>query len=225
MDKEKALDKIKKCLALSKSANEHEAAQTLKHAQALMAKYELDERDVALAEIMQSPAERTVPFKTDDWHWSVMWMVAEVFGCRPLQRGNKAIFYGRGNRPDLAAYAFDVVYRQLTAARRKWLKEQCKARKPANRKYLANQYCEGWIHGARRNVIGFLLNETEQQLLDAYHDRHVHSVIRRRETQKPTELQRAGEDAMRGGYADGKDVRLHRPMDGAVEVKQIGARV
>ncbi|HFC0995183.1 TPA: DUF2786 domain-containing protein [Neisseria gonorrhoeae] len=30
MDKEKVLDKIKKCLALGRSANEHEAAQALR---------------------------------------------------------------------------------------------------------------------------------------------------------------------------------------------------
>jgi hypothetical protein len=34
MDKKTALAKIKKCLALAKSANEHEAAQALKQAQA-----------------------------------------------------------------------------------------------------------------------------------------------------------------------------------------------
>ena len=47
MDKEKALDKIKKCLALSRSANEHEAAQALKHAQALMDKYGVRVRALA----------------------------------------------------------------------------------------------------------------------------------------------------------------------------------
>lgn len=36
MDNKTALEKIKKCLALSKSANEHEATQALKQAQALM---------------------------------------------------------------------------------------------------------------------------------------------------------------------------------------------
>lgn len=48
MNKEKVLDKIKKCLALSQSANEHEAAQALKQAQALMEKYEVNAVDVAL---------------------------------------------------------------------------------------------------------------------------------------------------------------------------------
>ena len=51
MDKNKALEKIKKCLALSRSANENEAAQALKHAQALMAQYGLNQADVDLSEI------------------------------------------------------------------------------------------------------------------------------------------------------------------------------
>ena len=42
MDKETALTKIKKCLALSKSVNEHEAAIALKQAQRLMQEYSLN---------------------------------------------------------------------------------------------------------------------------------------------------------------------------------------
>ena len=53
MNKEKILDKIKKCLALSKSANEHEAAQALKQAQALMEKYEVNAVDIALSEVSE----------------------------------------------------------------------------------------------------------------------------------------------------------------------------
>ena len=51
MDKEKVLDKIKKCLALGQSANEHEAAQALKQAQALMEKYEVNAVDIALSRV------------------------------------------------------------------------------------------------------------------------------------------------------------------------------
>lgn len=46
----KALDKIRKCLALSKSPNEHEAAAALRQAQALMKKFGLEEDDVAQVE-------------------------------------------------------------------------------------------------------------------------------------------------------------------------------
>lgn len=53
MDKQAVLEKIKKCLALSKSANEHEAAQAMKQAQALMKKYEVDAVDVVLSEVSE----------------------------------------------------------------------------------------------------------------------------------------------------------------------------
>jgi hypothetical protein len=36
MDKKNILEKIKKCMALSKSSNEHEAAQEMKQAQVLI---------------------------------------------------------------------------------------------------------------------------------------------------------------------------------------------
>lgn len=42
-DMQTIIDKISKCLALSKSANEHEAAIALRQAQALMQKYKISE--------------------------------------------------------------------------------------------------------------------------------------------------------------------------------------
>lgn len=81
MNKEKILDKIKKCLALSKSANEHEAAQALKQAQALMEKYEVNVVDIALSEVSEQGADRRMAFKLADWQWSVANMIADIFGC------------------------------------------------------------------------------------------------------------------------------------------------
>lgn len=46
MDKSKALDKIKKCLALSKSSNPHEAAAALRQAQKLMHAHDITEREL-----------------------------------------------------------------------------------------------------------------------------------------------------------------------------------
>ena len=63
MDKEKILDKIKKCLALGQSENEHEAAQALKQAQALMEKYEVNAVDIALSEVSEQKADRKMAFK------------------------------------------------------------------------------------------------------------------------------------------------------------------
>ena len=147
MDKEKVLDKIKKCLALGKSANEHEAAQALKQAQALMRKYEISDADVALSDIGEQSGGRKMAFKLAQWQWNVANMVADVFGCECYKRGKTMMFYGLGNRAEIAAYAFEVVYRQIAADRRNFLKT-CRARKPAHRRYLADQFCDGWMRGA-----------------------------------------------------------------------------
>ena len=79
MDKSSALEKIKKCLALSRSANEHEAAQALKHAQALMAKYGLTGWDVELAEVSEQYGK--APKSAPSWHWRLVHLCGSAFGC------------------------------------------------------------------------------------------------------------------------------------------------
>ena len=42
ISRDSAIEKVRACLALSKSSNEHEAAQALKQAHALIRKYKLE---------------------------------------------------------------------------------------------------------------------------------------------------------------------------------------
>ena len=58
MTRAQILKKIRKLLALSASANEHEAAAALAKAQALMEEHELAERDVELADIETAAGRR-----------------------------------------------------------------------------------------------------------------------------------------------------------------------
>lgn len=150
MDKEKVLDKIKKCLALGQSANEHEAAQALKQAQALMEKYEVNAVDIALSRVSEQKADRKMAFKLADWQWGIANMISDIFGCQSYQRGKTMMFYGIGNRAEISAYAFDVVYRQISADRRKFLKT-CRERNPAHRIYLADQFAAVglWVLGRK----------------------------------------------------------------------------
>lgn len=52
-DMQTIIDKISKCLALSKSANEHEAAIALRQAQALMQKYKISEKQILISDIKE----------------------------------------------------------------------------------------------------------------------------------------------------------------------------
>lgn len=54
MTREKVLDRIRKCLALSKSANEHEAAAALRQAQKMMDQHGVSEDDVAGVEYVSA---------------------------------------------------------------------------------------------------------------------------------------------------------------------------
>lgn len=224
MDKEKVLDKIKKCLALGKSANEHEASQALKQAQALMRKYEISDADVVLSDIGEQSGVRKMAFKLAEWQWSVANMVADVFGCKCYMLGKTMMFYGLGKRAEIAAYAFEVVYRQIAAARRNFLKT-CRARKSAHRRYLADQFCNGWMLGAWRVVKSFEMPAEEKAVMDAYaKEKHPNMVDAKTRDAKTSELQGSYTEveALRSGADAGKNVQLHHAMNGAEEVKRIG---
>ena len=53
MNKKTVIEQIKKCLALSKSANQHEAAAALRQAMAFMQKYKIDANDPELLGIAE----------------------------------------------------------------------------------------------------------------------------------------------------------------------------
>lgn len=224
MNKEKVLDKIKKCLALSQSANEHEAAQALKQAQALMEKYEVNAVDITLSEVSEQKADRKMAFKLANWQWSVANMIADIFGCQSYKRGKTMMFYGIGNRAEISAYAFDVVYRQISADRRKFLKT-CRARKPAHRTYLANKFCDGWIMGAWGIVKKFEMSDEEKAIMDGYEKKeHPDMAVARTRDAKSSILQGSTMEykALVQGMESGKQVQLHHAMNGTDGVKQIG---
>lgn len=226
MDKQAVLEKIKKCLALSKSANEHEAAQAMKQAQALMKKYEVDAVDVVLSEVSERGSGRKMAVKLAEWQWAVANMISEVFGCKCYQLGNAMFFYGLGNRAEIASYAFDVVYRQISAARREFLKT-CRARKPSNRTYLADQFCNGWMMGAWSVVKEFEMSDDEKAVMADYRRKkypHMENAVCRDAKTPELDGSAAMIEAIAKGHSAGKKVQLHHAMNGAEGVKQIGER-
>lgn len=223
MEKEKVLEKIKKCLALSKSANEHEAALALKQAQALMEKHQITDSDVELSKISTEESGQRVARRLADWQWDVAALVAEVFGCEKYKQGNRMYFYGFGNRPQIAAYSFDVVWRQISAARRKYLRYQCHQSNKAKREYMANRYCEGWLHGARKVVQEFALGNDEQNRMEEYATKILQiKYVNPKTIRANSSLRAAGDFAAYAGAEDGEKLQLHHAVNGADGVKQIG---
>ncbi|MBC3410731.1 DUF2786 domain-containing protein [Pseudomonas sp. SWRI51] len=128
---ERVIRKIKRCLALSKSSNENEAATAMRQAQALMREYRLTELDVRLSDVSEVESEKARANRRPTWDRHLSGIVAQVFGVRPLsyqhwckssgRRVDRALFVGVSPAPQIAIYAYEALLVKLTLARREYV--------------------------------------------------------------------------------------------------------
>lgn len=224
MEKDKALDKIKKCLRLSKSANEHEAAQALKQAQSLMREYEISDLDIAMSEVSESSVK--IPKKYTFWQSLLFKVCREAFGCQGYidqsydKKTDRNIhhyhFYGVSPKPELASYAYEVLIRQLRAARRQYMATQLKnVRNIKNKTYRADEFCYGWIYSVYDKINEFACSEEEKQKMA-----HYLSSLGEMGEAKPRQLKVKGNIKKQGiydqceGWEQGKHAQLNHAMNG-----------
>jgi len=234
MNRSQAIEKIKKCLRLSKSANEHEAAQALKQAQILMQQFGITDIDVQLSEIKESSLK--VPLSIPIWqHW-LFAVCTRTFGVDGYiemaiyaSTGKKKAqyrFYGIPPKPELAAYAYEILLRQLRAARQKYMKEELsRVRLAKNKTYRADKFCEGWVMAASSQVKNFAISESEQQQLQAYREELNLNDKAKPRTVKPSQSVKQNDDMdLLEGFMKGKDAQLNHGVNGAENdrIKRIG---
>ncbi|EDA0818693.1 DUF2786 domain-containing protein, partial [Salmonella enterica] len=183
MSNEKYLARIKKLLRLARgTSSPEEAMNAMAKAQAYMRKYGVSESDVELSEVREfasngAPSDaRSVP----RYMHGLCTLVCRAFGveCYIGGRWRSACslkryvnFYGPDSRPEIAAYAFDVLSRQMKAARKAYQNRHCKRCKPATRVARGDQFCEGWCSGAARVIQAFSVSPQEAGLMERYTQR------------------------------------------------------
>ncbi|WP_431888507.1 DUF2786 domain-containing protein [Pectobacterium colocasium] len=126
-EKEKYMDKIQKLLHLAKrSTNEHEAANAISQAQNLMHKFGLSELDIDLKSIKEFQSEHcpSDANKLPEYVVSLANMLCYAFGVHcyytwTRNHRRSVAFYGPTERPQIAAYGFDVLSVQLVKARKR----------------------------------------------------------------------------------------------------------
>lgn len=125
-DLKRVMRRLRKVLALSQSSEPGEAAAALHQARAIMDKYGLDHVDAQISAVEESS---TTLSGTDMLRWEVILVdtIKRAMGVEVLiSRYEKTkgrtrprasvIFVGEGHRAQVAAYAFDVLRRQLRAS-------------------------------------------------------------------------------------------------------------
>lgn len=179
MDREYALKKIKKCLALAKSPNPHEASAAMRQAQKLMAEHAVSEADVALADVATTACS-TRTNSQPRWEVALGHLVADAFGCdliwtRSVQWLNlravhtrEVVFIGVGAASQVAAYAWDVLSRQCAKGRLAHIRKQPARCKPITLTARGDEFAMGWVAGVANKLEAFVGSERNVELIGQY---------------------------------------------------------
>jgi hypothetical protein len=157
MDREKAIDRIKKCLALSKSSNEHEAAAALRQAQKLMLAHGITDDEIDGTLIVSDFVDH------DDYEWSlrkpliivsVIRLMKDAFAVegvfeRSPQGTHRVRYFGQQANVMLSTHAHTVVHRAAGSSWKAYLKEHPEVR---GRRNARASFVMGWCDAVADKV-------------------------------------------------------------------------
>lgn len=220
MNRDDAIRKIKACLALSKSANPGEAAAALRQARKLADQLGIDDGEVRQADV-QEQGVMLVAQAVQAWEGSLADAVASAFGCEMfLKNAFKAaeqldfsmkrvvVFVGVAPAHELAAYAFEVLWRQCLRQRMAHVKAQPKACKPATKRARGDAFAAGWVRGVRALLDGLQAPEGDAQLVADYMARK-HPNLGQAKLQRRDVGRNVKPESFSQGHQAGRAAQLH----------------
>ena len=228
MTPEDALKKIKKCLALGRSASEHEAAAAMRQAQKLMQQFNLREQDVSIADVseVQVKASSTA---ANAWELSLVAMIADAFGCMTFGnltgkyndsgnyiRARHWVFVGIDSAPTVAGYACEVLVRQCAKARLAHIAKQPKNCKTITKTARGDAFERGWVWAVQSLVERFAQPEADKLLLETYIERK-HGRLVEGKARDTTKGRKIADGHVMAGYRAGEQAQLNRGVGGLQE--------
>ena len=204
------LKKIRKCLALGRSANEHEAAAAMAKARELMDAHGVGEDD--LLEIEQATARRPRSARPARWELILAQSVAHATGCETILVDDDRAFIGPGPASEIAAYAWQVLLRQIRRARTDYIRLRLRRCRPGRKRLRADLYCEGWALAVQRKVKAIAPSIQSGAISKWIVRQYPDAIMINGRSAQPRRMSDHA-DRMRGAVA-GDDVFLNRPMQG-----------
>lgn len=223
---QKAIDKIKKCLALASSDNPHEAAAAMRQAKALMEKFNISVADVSAADIGEAKTKSTTMArdKPAQWEANLAAMIGTAFGCKlfisrlrskfgnPLNTG-EYVYIGLKHQAEVASYTATVLIRNCKKARSAFIAQLPCHYSKAKKTKAGDAFAVGWTTEIRTKVSEFANPPTVQEAIEKHLDKSVTSKedapIRESISKQPGTLEILA--AMKGSK-EAQNEQLHRPM-------------
>lgn len=227
MNRDDVLRRVKKCMAMGASPNEHEAAAALRQAQKLMTLHGVTEADVLAAEITaESVKSLTATRNPAGWEMHLASLLSGAFSLeRYLKRGYcyippkphprkivlaEWVYIGPTDRAVMAAYAHTVLGRQVIKARDRYLAEGDFITR-AEKIRAGESFCEGFISNVQRQINFIALDKPLQDAAKALLTQHL--GVDPGTVKAPS--RGFSPDAYADGLAEGRNAYLNKPMPGA----------
>ena len=219
MDRQKVLSKVAKLMALANShgAAPNEVETALRQARNLMTQYNLEYVEVTAHAVDEACVATQTRRPPQDWLHSLASTCAAAFDCCHLAYfhptcGWSLKFMGKGISPELAAYAYTTLHRQLVAARRAHVAQQ-KRCKMKTKRLRGQLFTEGWLNAISYRVAQFAgnMDESTHGEIKAYIE--IHHPVLRTHTIEPLEAKGHDTGSIIAGWDLGKKASLHRGID------------
>lgn len=221
--RERRLERVKKLLNLSKSGNPNEAALAMNMAVRILQESGLTMEDVGLSEIKSVKLKKVLSSgfnRVPNYETRFLRLMEKAFGIKVIYSKDYGVktyeFYGPGDRVDMGVYVCEVLVRQLSAARKRYLKEDCNFGNwsvfRTLKRDMADSYCSGWVSGVTDLVNTFVdITPEEQKLIEKFEKINYPNMG---ETKS-----RSGASWNAQGYnkgiSDGRNATLNRPVNGS----------
>ncbi|WP_372400263.1 DUF2786 domain-containing protein [Azospirillum sp. HJ39] len=172
-ERTRRIDRVRKLLAVARDpgATEHEAATALAMAQRLMEDFGISDQECRARDACENQTERgTRANEPPKWEDDLAGLIGRAFACDLIfLASGKWAFIGIDPLPEVAAYAFDVLHRQLSRARRTYIAEKLKrVTVRANKVRRADLFCDGWVAGVARKVNRMVRRPEDGDAIKAY---------------------------------------------------------
>lgn len=232
-DRENIIAKIKKCLALSASSNEHEAEAAMRQARKLMEAHNIDGLDIQASEAEERRAKSGAKSSPANWETMLAMKIGDAFGCKVIfyggswSRPGEWCFIGCGANPEVSHYAFAVLHRQSRRAREEYIKAKLKRCKVATKTRRADLFSAGWVRSVVGTIATFVGNEQQSSAIDAYMAKNYPSLsnLKSRDRNDGRNLRDHEYDDYAAGDQSGKEAQLNRGVDGADAYLTIGSQL
>lgn len=173
-NRDNILEKIRKCMALAASASEHEAAAALRQARKLMEMHQVSQSEMMAVGVKESHVKSGAISKPASWENYLSGYIADVFGCKLIFRCGFSqshwVFIGLEPANEVAAYSFDVLFRQAKKARKDFIDRHLKRFKKTNKVRRADLFSQGWVQSACKSVAPLTPAEGAAEAIAAYVD-------------------------------------------------------